>query len=117
MKREESRLQIDCVRWFRMQHPEPKYLIFAIPNGEARSAITGKILKAQGVRAGAPDLCVMTEGNIFFIEMKSSTGKLSESQKEIKKMVESYGFKHYVCNSIDDFIEIIHAEIKSFLPK
>ena len=49
MKHEESRLQQNCVKWFRYQYPEPKYLIYANANGGARSRIEAMIMKGEGV--------------------------------------------------------------------
>jgi hypothetical protein len=42
----ESKLQIAMVKWFRLQYPD--YVLYAIPNGGNRSAITGAIIKAEG---------------------------------------------------------------------
>ena len=54
MKDIEHRLQVACVRWFRLQHPN--VLIFAIPNGGQRNVVTAKRLKDEGVVAGVADL-------------------------------------------------------------
>ncbi len=38
---------------------DPRYgLIYAVPNGGARDGLTAKLLKAQGVRKGVPDINV-----------------------------------------------------------
>jgi hypothetical protein len=42
----ESKLQIAMVKWFRLQYPD--HVLYAIPNGGNRSAITGAIMKAEG---------------------------------------------------------------------
>ena len=57
MKNLESKLQILCVEWFRLQFPN--VLIFSIPNGGQRSLITAKILKAEGTVSGVADLQIM----------------------------------------------------------
>ena len=69
----EDRLQSQCVRWFRLQYPDT--VIFAIPNGGQRSAITGALLKKTGTLAGVADLFLMTPTpehyyHGLFIEMK-----------------------------------------------
>jgi hypothetical protein len=70
--------QVGFVNWF-----EGKFQcvrIFAIPNGGHRAVSVGKALKAEGVRAGVPDLYV-PEWRLW-IEMKVQTGgRLSEDQK------------------------------------
>ena len=45
MTHEESRIQQGCVRWFRYQFPNLARLLFAVPNGGRRDAVTGKILE------------------------------------------------------------------------
>lgn len=50
----EHQEQVALVRWSRLSesaHPELRLLI-AIPNGGARSTVTGARLKAEGVRPG-----------------------------------------------------------------
>ena len=109
MKHKESKLQIECVKWFRLQYP--KLLIFAVPNGNKRNAITGIILKAEGVLAGVADLCVLkNNGKCFFIEMKSDKGKQSETQKAFESYCMLNGFKYYIVNSFDTFTYIVKSE-------
>ena len=81
MKQLESKLQILCVKWFRLQFPN--VLIFSIPNGGQRSLITAKILKAEGTVSGVADLQILKAKkgyNGLFIEMKYGKGKQSENQ-------------------------------------
>lgn len=54
MRHHESNAQQAVVRWLR----NAKLHFCAVPNGGARNAFTGKILKAEGVVAGAPDLLI-----------------------------------------------------------
>ena len=64
--------------WFRQTYTAR---IFAVPNGEARSRSTGARLKAEGVSAGVPDLCVPAWG--VWIEMKRANGgTVSAAQKD-----------------------------------
>ena len=113
MKNQESTLQIACVKWFRYQYPEPKYLIWATPNGGARNAITGAILKVEGVRSGIPDLIIATEGKIFFIEMKSGKNKVSENQKAVIKMLDDMRFITYICYDFQDFKKVVDGELNN----
>ncbi len=112
MKNQESKLQIECVKWFRLVFKEPNYLIFSVPNGGARNLITAKILKAEGTRAGMPDLCVMTKNKIFFIEMKYGKGRQNDNQKEIEKMVTDFGFGYYICRDFDEFQSVCGQELR-----
>ncbi len=112
MKNQESKLQIECVKWFRLRFREPKYLIFAVPNGGVRNKITAKILKAEGVRSGVADLCIMTNCKMFFIEMKFGKGKQTDSQKDFEQVVMNMGFNYYVCNDFDSFQKVCEFELK-----
>ena len=56
----EHQIQTCVMEWAEgqlIQHPELK-MLYAIPNGGARNAITGALLKAEGVKPGVPDLCL-----------------------------------------------------------
>ena len=76
------------VQWFRQTYP--KIRIFAIPNGGGRSKAAGASLKAEGVSAGVPDLCI-PEWNTW-IEMKRSAGShLSPEQRDWMAYLESIG--------------------------
>lgn len=108
MKHLESKLQTACVRWFRLQYPN--YLLFAIPNGGNRNAITGAILKNEGTLAGVPDLFLAHatfESYGLFIEMKSDKGKLSQSQIYIRSKLELAGYHVEVCNGFESFKQVI----------
>lgn len=106
---EEHRIQVGCVQWFRMQHPELYYRLCAIPNGGARTAVTGAKLKAEGVVAGVADLVLLvptTRYGALFIEMKtpSRTSRQSQSQLEWQAdITRGNNYKYVVCRSLDDF--------------
>jgi len=74
----------------------------AIPNGGGRSKAEAGILKATGVKAGAPDLVIVWEGRFFGIELKAPKGRLSESQKSTCDMIVRAGGFYTVIRSIDE---------------
>jgi hypothetical protein len=109
MKHEESITQRAAVSWFRYQYPN--LLLFAIPNGGARSNIEAAIMKGEGVLAGAADLFLSVPNGRFhglYIEMKSCKGRQSACQKKFQEKAESQGYGYEVCRSLDEFIEIIN---------
>lgn len=113
MKQIEHRLQCSCVTWFRLQYP--RLVLFAIPNGGARSITTGAMLKAEGVLTGVADLFLMFPVKLFhglFIEMKTDKGRQSESQKKFQMLAESNGYKYVVCRSFEDFKNEILTYLK-----
>ena len=108
MKDIEHRLQVACVKWLRLQHPD--LLCFAIPNGGARNAVTGARLKAEGVLAGVPDLMLAEPRGYWaglFVEMKTEKGKLSTEQKQMMQTLIKKGYYFAVCRSFDEFRQIV----------
>lgn len=71
----EHQHQVALFNWARMHekaYPELR-LMYAIPNGGQRNRITAAKLKAEGVRAGVPDVClpVARQGfHALYIELK-----------------------------------------------
>ena len=96
----ESREQIDFVKWFRLQYP--KVRIFAIPNGGNRDAITGSIMRAEGVTPGVPDLYIPLWR--LWIEMKRTKGS-STSDEQIewaRYLMEECGDSHFFAKGCAD---------------
>ena len=113
-RHEESSLQIDCVDWFRRQYPQLALLLIAVPNGGARSAATGRILKAEGVVAGVADLVLFVAHrgcHALCIEMKTAKGRQRDTQRAWQKAVEAQGYKYVICRSFDDF----KTQVQSYL--
>lgn len=61
--------------------------------------------------AGFPDRTVLfPNGNIFFVEFKTETGKLSKLQMFWQRKLTDYGFRYYVCRSTHEAEIIIKSE-------
>lgn len=113
----ESKMQCACVRWFRLAHHRLASLLFAVPNGGARSAITGAILKAEGVTKGVADLLLLVPNASYHglcIEMKTKRGNQSPSQKAWQSAVEAQGYKYIVVRSIEQFITDVTRYLDDF---
>lgn len=81
------------------QHPLLK-LCFAIPNGGHRSKATAARLKAEGVKAGVPDIFLPVARGGFhglFIEMKIKGGRLSAHQDDWYHALRKQGYSSRVC--------------------
>lgn len=84
----EHQEQVGFVQWFEGNFPLVR--IFAIPNGEHRSMSVAKRLRAEGVRAGVPDMYVPEWG--LWIEMKRQKGgRLSKDQIDWIEYLERAG--------------------------
>jgi hypothetical protein len=84
---------------------------FAIPNGGLRSKKTAARLKAEGVKAGVPDIFLPVSVGIWsglFIEMKRTKGgRLTDEQREFIDKLDPH-FIVAVCHGAQDAIEKIH---------
>lgn len=56
---------------------------------------------------GVPDRMIIKNGHTIFIETKSATGKLRESQKVVIKIMREHGATVYVANSKEQIDEIL----------
>lgn len=108
----EERIQSDLFSWIfahENKYPVLKW-IFHTPNGGFRHKSVAVKMKYQGVRAGVSDLSVPVARKGFhglYIELKTETGKLSDSQKEFLEFVKSEGYKIAVCRSAREAAEIL----------
>ena len=120
--REEHLIQCGIIEWYDLTIGDE--LLFAIPNGGARSAATGAMLKKEGVRAGVWDLFlakpVFGQPPWFyglFIEVKvpkrrnHARGGLTKEQDSFRDRAQSYGYK---CEVVYTTMEGIDA-IKGYL--
>jgi hypothetical protein len=98
----EARLQGNDVLPY-LRRVAPDVMVFHIPNGGLRGKREAARLKWQGVLAGLPDLCLIAPvGRVFFMELKTKTGRLSADQKAIHGWLSAIGVSCAVIRSIDD---------------
>lgn len=106
----EDDLQMQCVRWFRLQFPKLARLLHHSPNGGRRDAREGARFKQMGTQAGFPDLILLVAANGYhalMLELKTRTGRQQDTQKEYQQLVEAQGYKYVVIRSFDQFRETI----------
>lgn len=107
---DEHKIQVACVNWFRLQYPKLRNILFAIPNGGRRDAVTGAKLKEEGATSGVADL-ILLKSNRFYgglcIEMKKPGGYQFPSQKAWQKDAEANGAKYVVCKSLEEFMKVV----------
>lgn len=69
--------------------------------------------KAEGVRPGVPDLIIVTEKNVLFIEMKKvSGGRLSDYQKNWLSVLPSKKVEAHVCKGFVQAKKVVDELIK-----
>lgn len=110
MRHAESKIQQACIRWFRYQFSEYAYCLIAVPNGVATTQSQGRILKAEGMVAGAADLLLLVPRQGYgclCIEMKTKTGTQRLTQKIWQKEVEKVGNKYVIVRSFEEFCQVV----------
>lgn len=113
--------QCAVIAWADLQAYDNEHKIgaflFAIPNGGQRNKITAARLKAEGVRAGVPDLFLAIPRAPYsglFIEMKrakKSLSKVSKEQRAKQELFERVGYEVATCYGAEEAI----YKIKNYL--
>lgn len=110
-KTEEDDLHRMCFEWIfalEAQYPILEYTMH-VPNGGARSKGEAGKMKAMGVRSGVVDITnPFPYGgfNGFACELKSSTGRLSDSQLKYLAKCKSQGWLTGLARTLDEFIAL-----------
>ena len=116
----ESKIQIQCVTWFKYQYPHLAPLLFAVPNGGSRDKREAAIMKAEGITAGVSDLILNIPGGShtqLAIEMKDTKGTQSAAQKRYQRYAELAGVKYTICRSFQDFQDEVRNYLDTVNPK
>lgn len=110
MNHPESKLQQQCAACFRAEHREyASLLTHPINEGGAYTRVSGAIHKAEGTVAGVPDFLLFLPAeynHLYFglgIELKTSTGRQTQQQKDFQLMFQAAGFMYLVVRSLDEF--------------
>ena len=94
-----------------LSRPDPRFaMLFAIHNQGHGDAIRGSRAKAEGVKAGVPDLLLAITTNYagLFIELKKETkGKVSAKQVDWLDKLEGQKYKTAVCFGYKEAIAVI----------
>tara|TARA_R100000541_G_scaffold6748_1_gene14352 strand:- start:367 stop:723 length:357 start_codon:yes stop_codon:yes gene_type:complete len=83
---------------------------FAIPNGGKRSKSEAGRFRAEGVKSGIPDLCLLMNGIAYFLEVKrpktenNPAGRLTANQIIMHEKLEDAGSDTAVVYCVADVI-------------
>lgn len=111
----EDDLQMQCVRWFRLQYPQLARLLHHSPNGGRRDAREGARFKQMGTQAGFPDLILLVASqgyHALLLELKTRTGRQQDSQKEYQRLAEAQGYRYVVIRSLEAFMDEVNTYMK-----
>ncbi len=78
------------------------FLVIHIPNQATRGRY-----RYSGLLPGAPDLIVIGDKRIVFMEVKRADGKQSDAQAVVQRLIEQRGFEYYVVRSLDDALNLL----------
>ena len=113
----ESKEQIALFEWagyFVKQYPELA-LLYHIPNGGHRYRTTAIRLKAEGVKAGVPDICLPVARSDFhglYIEMKAGKNKPTDNQSRWLDDLSEQGYYAAVCHGWEAASNLILRYLK-----
>jgi len=101
---QEQAAVIEWAAWMAKRIPELR-LLYHVPNGGSRNIIEARNLKAQGVKAGVPDLVLPVARGKYhglYIELKRKGGRVSDSQKQWLAALRGQGYAAVVCYGAED---------------
>lgn len=110
----ESEEQITVCQWAEVaSFGDPRLeLLYHVPNGGWRHPATAARMKAEGVKAGVPDLVLPVAAQGYhglYIEMKvrDHSNRASKDQKRFMDGLIREGYKAVVCFGADEAIEVL----------
>lgn len=108
-KQSEEQLQKAVVQFLSLVS-RGRFRYFAVPNGGHLSVSLGGRRKAQGAKAGAPDILIETRGGkVLEIELKTDKGRLSKTQRAWQKESFELGVPYFVCRSVEDVQSVLRG--------
>ena len=116
----ESAHQKALFEWaaYNVSHYPALAMLYAIPNGGRRDAITGARLKAEGVKAGVPDIALPVPNECYhglYIEMKirdKRKARVSPAQKKWIDDLRGWGYCACICYGWEDARNVIVAYLR-----
>jgi hypothetical protein len=106
--RTEHALQAAVIRHL-VEHGRKDIYFFAIPNAGRRGFQTAARMKAEGLRAGVVDLCIMASwGRTYWMELKRTPKSTrSDAQKGFAAICQRLDHAHAWAGSFDEAIAIL----------
>ncbi|RLB94605.1 MAG: hypothetical protein DRH26_00625 [Deltaproteobacteria bacterium] len=103
VKRTEAMIQKSCMDWLKFLQ-KTKDIVFFRANSGAFQTAQGRYVKTG--TPGLSDICAIFNGVFYGIEIKTATGRMSQSQKDFQKKLEASGGKYVLCRSVGDLKEV-----------
>ena len=101
----EYQIQIKLIEYLKSKKL-PRFRFFHVPNQGIRSIKYQSILKKMGMRSGCPDLIFEFKGGyIVYIEIKTTRGSVSKSQKLWKSISDTLKTPHFILKGDFNYIK------------
>lgn len=105
--------QVQFVSMVAIMYPAEAAMLFAVPNGANKSPAARQRFRAEGLRAGVPDMFFAVARGGFhglFIEMKRRKGGVvSPEQKDYINALRARGYRAEVCRGCDEAIDVLSS--------
>jgi hypothetical protein len=103
----EHSLQVQVLKEFEVRKARDVNIL-ALANAGHRSLRMGARMKAEGLQAGAADLCIMLPGGkVAWLELKTSVGRQSIAQKGFESKCRRLGHPYAVARTLDEAFDAL----------
>lgn len=102
--------QVRVFHCIELEDPELYDCMSAVPNGGLRSAKTGADLKAEGTKAGYPDILIDLPAGVYHgarIELKAAGGAVSDDQIQTMNRLTGHGYYCSLCFGWEDAVSVL----------
>ena len=103
-ERDEQQALFEWAEWAGNLHPELR-LLYAVPNGGDRHPAVAAKLKAEGVRAGVPDICLPVARGPYhgaYLELKYGGNQPTAAQIKWMDRLQAHGYFCAVARGFDE---------------
>ena len=102
----ESALQKQIVHYLRLKNifcfaPCNEAFMTLTTAGKKKNFGLIKHYEAMGLEYGIPDLIIVHDEKVYFVELKSDTGKVSDKQKSVHERLRRAGFIVWVVRDLE----------------
>lgn len=105
----EDKIQIDFIKWCESKNIKVAMIfqeLGVFKSAKGFHAIVNRLLHL-GFRKGVPDVLLIVNGNLVFIEFKTTVGSQSRHQKAWQQAIETTQAKYFLCRSTQEAIDSI----------
>lgn len=117
---QEQRVVFEVCETLMLKYPELE-MLYHVPNGGRRDAVTGAKLKAEGVKPGVPDLVLPVARAGYhglYIELKRQDGgTLSKAQRRWRELLTAQVYCSLVCNGANEALSALRRYLDGGDPR